>query len=45
VILSSGFSEAEAVMRFGQHAVAEFLQKPYTPVQLAAKVKAVLASQ
>jgi PAS domain S-box-containing protein len=43
VVLSSGFSEAEAVQRFGGERFSGFLQKPYTASALAAKVKQALA--
>jgi CheY-like chemotaxis protein len=39
VVLSSGYSEAEAVRRFADHGLAGFLQKPYTATALARKVK------
>jgi two-component system cell cycle sensor histidine kinase/response regulator CckA len=39
VILSSGYSETQAIQRFAGRGIAGFLQKPYTPVQLAAKIK------
>jgi PAS domain S-box-containing protein len=42
VVLSSGFNEAEATKRFEGKGVAAFLQKPYTPADLAEKIKAVL---
>jgi PAS domain S-box-containing protein len=42
VLLSSGFSEAEAVKRFADRGLAGFLQKPYTATALARKVKAAL---
>ncbi len=42
VILSSGFSDAEALQQFGQYGLAAFLHKPYTVVQLAGMVKTVL---
>ncbi|MDP9172121.1 MAG: PAS domain S-box protein, partial [Acidobacteriota bacterium] len=41
VIASSGYSEGEAMERFGE-GLAGFLQKPYAVQQLAAKVKEVL---
>jgi PAS domain S-box-containing protein len=41
VILSSGFSEAEAVRRFTGKGLAGFLQKPFTARTLAAKLKEV----
>jgi signal transduction histidine kinase/ActR/RegA family two-component response regulator len=43
IILSSGYSEAEAVQRFTGKGLAGFIQKPYTATQLAQSVKAVLA--
>jgi PAS domain S-box-containing protein len=39
VILSSGFSETEALDRFEHRGLAGFLQKPYTASVLARKVK------
>jgi FixJ family two-component response regulator len=45
VLLSSGFNELEAARQYQGRAVAGFLQKPYTAVQLAEKVKAVTAVQ
>lgn len=39
VILSSGFSEVEALQRFEGHGLAGFLQKPYTVSALARKLK------
>jgi two-component system cell cycle sensor histidine kinase/response regulator CckA len=39
VILSSGFTEAEAMRRFEGKALAGFIQKPYTASTLAEKVK------
>ncbi len=42
VVLSSGFSESEAVQRFDGLALAGFLQKPYTAEQVAEKIKQVL---
>jgi len=43
VLLSSGFSEAEAASRFQSVGVASFLQKPYTAQHLAKLVKAALS--
>jgi CheY-like chemotaxis protein len=42
VILSSGYSESEAVRRFNGEGLAGFIQKPYTSSTLADKVKAAL---
>jgi PAS domain S-box-containing protein len=42
VIVSSGYSEADAYRRFPPGALAGFLQKPYTGATLARKVKAAL---
>jgi len=39
VLVSSGFDELEAARRFQSGGIAGFLQKPYTVVQLAEKVK------
>jgi len=39
VILSSGFSETEALRRFADRGLAGFLQKPYTASALARKMK------
>jgi signal transduction histidine kinase/CheY-like chemotaxis protein len=44
VILSSGYNEVEAIRRFTNKGLAWFIQKPYTAVELARKVKIVLAS-
>jgi CheY-like chemotaxis protein len=42
VVISSGYSELETVRRFGSSEVAVFIQKPYTPTQLAEVVKRAL---
>src|SRR5262249_43103158 len=42
VVLSSGFDEAEALRQFGQYGLAAFIHKPYSPVELAEKVKTLL---
>jgi CheY-like chemotaxis protein len=39
VVLSSGFSEEEALRRFSDRGLAGFLQKPYTATALARKIK------
>ena len=39
IVLSSGFSETEATLRFGADALSGFLQKPYTAAQLAQAVQ------
>ena len=44
VILSSGFSEAEAVRRFAGKGLAAFIQKPYRAADLAVKVKDAMAA-
>jgi signal transduction histidine kinase/ActR/RegA family two-component response regulator len=44
VILSSGFSEAEAVQRFQGRGLEGFIQKPYKAATLAEKVRDVIAS-
>jgi DNA-binding NtrC family response regulator len=45
VILSSGYNEVEAIRRFTNKGLAGFIQKPYTAVELARKVKTVLTSE
>jgi PAS domain S-box-containing protein len=42
VVLSSGYSEMEALRRFQNRGLAGFLQKPYTATALARKVKQAL---
>jgi CheY-like chemotaxis protein len=42
VILSSGFSEGEAMRRFADRGLAGFLQKPYTASVLARKMKVAI---
>jgi PAS domain S-box-containing protein len=44
VIASSGYSEAEAMARFGR-GIAGFVQKPYTASTLAARVAEVMAGR
>ena len=44
VLLSSGYNEAEVIPRFQGHGLAGFLQKPYSTVTLATKVKNAIAS-
>ena len=43
VLLTSGFSEQEAVTMFAGKGLAGFLQKPYTTAELLAKVREVLS--
>jgi CheY-like chemotaxis protein len=43
VLLTSGYNEVEAVQRFAGKGLAGFIQKPYTSVALAEKVKDALA--
>ncbi|MFN7992690.1 MAG: PAS domain S-box protein [Bryobacteraceae bacterium] len=43
ILLSSGYDEDEVLSRFENGSVAGFVQKPYTPAQLAGKVKLALA--
>jgi CheY-like chemotaxis protein len=45
VILSSGYNEVEAIRRFSNKGLAGFIQKPYTAVELARRVKSVLAPE
>ncbi len=42
VVLSSGYSEGEAIRRFAGHGLAGFIQKPYTSAGLAEKIRVVL---
>ncbi len=42
VIISSGYNEAEAMKLFGGLRVSGFIQKPYTSVRLAEKVKEMI---
>jgi CheY-like chemotaxis protein len=42
IVLSSGFSEVEAVKRFGGAGIAGFLQKPYTAATLGRRIKQAL---
>jgi CheY-like chemotaxis protein len=44
VILSSGYSESEALRRFAGQGLAGFLQKPYQAATLAAKVRQALGA-
>jgi CheY-like chemotaxis protein len=39
ILVSSGFSELEAVKHFADHGIAGFIQKPYTAATLARKLK------
>jgi DNA-binding NarL/FixJ family response regulator len=43
VVVTSGYSEAEALRLFRGARVSGFIQKPYTVQQLVRKVKSVLA--
>jgi two-component system, cell cycle sensor histidine kinase and response regulator CckA len=45
VLLSSGFTEAEATRRFQSAGVASYLQKPYTAQHLAELVKTALSGR
>jgi PAS domain S-box-containing protein len=42
VLLSSGYSEVEATGQFADKGLAGFIQKPYSPQTLAAKIKGAL---
>jgi PAS domain S-box-containing protein len=42
VILASGYNEIEATRRFTAKGLAGFLQKPFTPTEMAARLAAVL---
>jgi DNA-binding NarL/FixJ family response regulator len=43
VVVSSGYSESEAMALFGGQRVSGFVQKPYTAKGIAEKVKECLA--
>jgi CheY-like chemotaxis protein len=45
VILSSGYNEVEATRRFTSKGLAGFLQKPYSPEDLAEKLATALAKK
>lgn len=45
VILTSGYNEIEATRRFLTKGLAGFLQKPFTPHELALKLVAVFGSR
>jgi CheY-like chemotaxis protein len=42
ILLSSGYDEGEVLPRFNHERLFGFIHKPYTPAQLAEKVKAVI---
>lgn len=42
VLLMSGFSESEVISRFTSKTPAAFIQKPYTPEMLLAKVRSII---
>jgi len=42
VVLSSGYTEQDAIARFGANGVAAFLQKPYAPEQLIEKLRVLV---
>jgi two-component system cell cycle sensor histidine kinase/response regulator CckA len=44
VVLSSGYDQANAVQRFAGEGFADFIHNPYTPADLAAKIKKVLTA-
>jgi PAS domain S-box-containing protein len=44
ILLSSGYGEEEVLAQFAGTRLAGFLQKPYTPAQLAEKIKAAIGT-
>ena len=42
VLISSGYNEAETMVLFRGHPVSGFIQKPYTALRLAERVKSIL---
>jgi CheY-like chemotaxis protein len=45
VLFTSGYTDAAVLQARGSESVSAFLPKPYTPVQLARKVREVLDAQ
>ena len=45
VVLSSGYTESDALRRFSDLGLSGFLQKPYTASALARKIKQALDSR
>jgi two-component system, cell cycle sensor histidine kinase and response regulator CckA len=45
ILLTSGYSEEEAMRRFGDDHLAGFLQKPYSSAQLRRRVDRVLGQE
>ena len=45
VIIASGYGETEVNQRFAGKGISGFLQKPYSPVQLARMIRSVLSSK
>jgi two-component system cell cycle sensor histidine kinase/response regulator CckA len=43
ILVTSGFAEDEALVRLAAHGIAGFLQKPFTPAQLAARIGEAIA--
>lgn len=44
VIIASGYPESDATGQFGESGLAGFIQKPYSPDELLARVRAVIDS-
>ena len=44
VVLSSGYTEEDATTRLGGDSVTAFVQKPYRPAELVAKIREALAA-
>lgn len=42
VLLTSGYSEDDAIRRFGHNSISGFIQKPFTPLNLAKYIKNIL---
>jgi two-component system cell cycle sensor histidine kinase/response regulator CckA len=43
IVVMSGYGDIEVMQRFGDVAIDDFLPKPFTPDQLAAKIKDILS--
>jgi CheY-like chemotaxis protein len=43
IVVMSGYGDIEVMQQFGELAIDDFLPKPFTPDQLAGKIKDILA--
>jgi two-component system, cell cycle sensor histidine kinase and response regulator CckA len=42
IVVMSGYGDIEVMQRFGEVTIDDFLPKPFTPDQLAGKIKDIL---